>query len=79
MFTPSASISMFLFEDTSVKSENMMSGVVITKEMEEEEKQLMAKGEKKEKEMMDKVCYSVIPLLPYYFFSFFSIVSNAGY
>lgn len=41
-------------EDTSVKSENMMSGVVITKEMEEEEKQLMAKGEKKEKEMMDK-------------------------
>jgi len=37
-----------------VKSENMTSEVVITKEMEEEEKQLMEEGEKKEKEMMDK-------------------------
>ena len=40
-----------------MKSENMTSEVVITKEMEEEEKQLMEEGEKKEKEMIDKVCY----------------------
>ncbi|XP_044228673.1 lymphoid-specific helicase [Thunnus albacares] len=41
-------------EDAGVKSENMTSEVVITKEMEDEEKQLMEEGEKKEKEMMDK-------------------------
>ncbi|KAM7385038.1 hypothetical protein PAMP_001137 [Pampus punctatissimus] len=41
-------------QDAIVKCENMTSEVVITKEMEEEEKQLMEKGEKKEKEMMDK-------------------------
>ncbi|XP_041865622.1 lymphoid-specific helicase [Melanotaenia boesemani] len=40
-------------DDTSVKSENM-SQVVITKEMEEEEKLLMEEGERKEKEMMEK-------------------------
>ncbi|XP_076598759.1 lymphoid-specific helicase [Chaetodon auriga] len=38
----------------SVKSEKMKSEVVITKEMEEEEKQLMEEGERKEKEMMEK-------------------------
>ncbi|KAM7408022.1 hypothetical protein PAMA_001937 [Pampus argenteus] len=41
-------------EDAIVKCENMTSEVVITKEMEEEEKQLMEKAEKKEREMMDK-------------------------
>ncbi|XP_054874827.1 lymphoid-specific helicase isoform X2 [Amphiprion ocellaris] len=40
--------------DMSVKSENMMSEGVITKEMEEEEKKLMEEGERKEKEMMEK-------------------------
>lgn len=40
--------------DVSVKSENVTSEVVITKEMEEEEKQLMEEGERKEKEMMQK-------------------------
>lgn len=30
--------------------------MVITKEMEEEEKQLMEEGERKEKQMMEKVC-----------------------
>ncbi|XP_075337941.1 lymphoid-specific helicase isoform X2 [Odontesthes bonariensis] len=39
--------------DASVKSEDV-SKVVITKEMEEEEKQLMEEGERKEKEMMEK-------------------------
>uniref|UniRef100_A0A3Q2TVH5 Proliferation-associated SNF2-like protein n=1 Tax=Fundulus heteroclitus TaxID=8078 RepID=A0A3Q2TVH5_FUNHE len=39
--------------DGSVKSENIPA-VVITKEMEEEEKQLMEEGERKEKEMMKK-------------------------
>lgn len=42
------------FEDVSVKPET--PEVVITKEMEEEEKQLMEEGERKEKEMMEKVC-----------------------
>ncbi|XP_061820307.1 lymphoid-specific helicase [Nerophis lumbriciformis] len=41
-------------EDVSVKSDNMLSGVIITKEMEEEEQNLMAEGEKKEKELMDE-------------------------
>ncbi|KAM9804089.1 lymphoid-specific helicase [Neosynchiropus ocellatus] len=36
----------------AVKSENMTSEVVITKEMEEEERHLMEEGEKKEKQMM---------------------------
>ncbi|XP_042358683.1 lymphoid-specific helicase [Plectropomus leopardus] len=40
--------------DVRVKSETMASEVVITKEMEEEEKQLMEEGERKEKEMMEK-------------------------
>uniref|UniRef100_A0A7N9ALI0 Proliferation-associated SNF2-like protein n=1 Tax=Mastacembelus armatus TaxID=205130 RepID=A0A7N9ALI0_9TELE len=40
--------------DIGVKSGNTMSEVVITKEMEEEEKQLMEESEKKEKEMMEK-------------------------
>ena len=44
------------FEDVSVKPENVTPEVVITKEMEEEEKQLMEEGERKEKEMMEKVC-----------------------
>ncbi|KAM6915871.1 lymphoid-specific helicase [Xenentodon cancila] len=39
--------------DVSVKSENI-SEVFITKEMEEEEKQLMEEGERKEREMMEK-------------------------
>ncbi|XP_072247710.1 lymphoid-specific helicase isoform X2 [Leuresthes tenuis] len=39
--------------DASVKCEDI-SKVVITKEMEEEEKQLMEEGERKEKEMMEK-------------------------
>lgn len=34
----------------------MTSEVVITEEMEQEEKQLMEEGERKEKEMMEKVC-----------------------
>ncbi|KAM4615502.1 lymphoid-specific helicase isoform 1-T1 [Polymixia lowei] len=38
----------------SVKSENEMSEIVITKEMEEEEKQLTEEGEKKEQEMIEK-------------------------
>lgn len=38
-----------------VKAESLSAGVVITKEMEQEEKQLMEEGEKKEKEMMEKV------------------------
>lgn len=45
------------FEGVSVKSENVKSEVVITKEMEEEEKQLMEEGERIEKEMMEKVCF----------------------
>lgn len=39
----------------SVKAEDGVPEVVITKEMEEEEKQLMEEGERKEKEMMEKV------------------------
>lgn len=39
----------------SVKAENAVSEVVITKEMEEEEMQLVEKGEKKEEEIMKKV------------------------
>lgn len=46
----------YLFSDVCVKSEDMNSEVVITKAMEEEEKQLMEEGERKEKEMMEKVC-----------------------
>uniref|UniRef100_A0A8C7WGM4 Proliferation-associated SNF2-like protein n=1 Tax=Oncorhynchus mykiss TaxID=8022 RepID=A0A8C7WGM4_ONCMY len=38
----------------SVKAENAVSEVVITKEMEEEEMQLVEKGEKKEEEIMKK-------------------------
>ncbi|KAG7229909.1 hypothetical protein INR49_009627 [Caranx melampygus] len=41
-------------KEDSVKSENVTSEVVITKEMEEEEKQLMEEGERKEKEMMEQ-------------------------
>ncbi|XP_035772194.1 lymphoid-specific helicase [Neolamprologus brichardi] len=40
--------------DESVKSESMTAEVVITKEMEEEEKKLMEQGERKEEEMMKK-------------------------
>ncbi|XP_063347492.1 lymphoid-specific helicase isoform X2 [Pelmatolapia mariae] len=40
--------------DESMKSESMTAEVVITKEMEEEEKKLMEQGERKEKEMMKK-------------------------
>ncbi|KAF7667870.1 hypothetical protein LDENG_00040700 [Lucifuga dentata] len=40
--------------DDTVKSENVMSEVLITKEMEEEEKQLMEEGERKEREMIEK-------------------------
>lgn len=45
------------FEDVSVKSEDTASEVIITKEMEEEEEQLMEEGERKEKEMMEKVFF----------------------
>ncbi|XP_028279978.1 lymphoid-specific helicase [Parambassis ranga] len=41
-------------KDVGVKSESMTSEVVITKEMEEEENQLMEEGERKEREMMEK-------------------------
>ncbi|XP_041646197.1 lymphoid-specific helicase [Cheilinus undulatus] len=41
-------------EDAGVKNESMASEVVITKEMEEEEKQAMEEGERKEKEMIEK-------------------------
>lgn len=52
------SVSPFcFFEDVSVKSENMTSEVVITKEMEEEENQLMEEGERKEREMMEEVFF----------------------
>ncbi|XP_058508375.1 lymphoid-specific helicase [Solea solea] len=40
--------------DAGVKLENMMPEVIITKEMEEEENQLMEEGERKEKDMMEK-------------------------
>uniref|UniRef100_A0A8C4E2Y6 Proliferation-associated SNF2-like protein n=1 Tax=Dicentrarchus labrax TaxID=13489 RepID=A0A8C4E2Y6_DICLA len=39
---------------TAMETGNMKSEVLITKEMEEEEKQLMEEGERKEKEMMEK-------------------------
>ncbi|XP_028323941.1 lymphoid-specific helicase isoform X2 [Gouania willdenowi] len=39
---------------TDVKAEGLVSDVVITKEMEEEEKQLMEEGERKEEEMLEK-------------------------
>ncbi|XP_044071378.1 lymphoid-specific helicase isoform X2 [Siniperca chuatsi] len=41
-------------QDVKVKSENMTFEGVITKEMVEEEKQLMEEGERKEKELMEK-------------------------
>ncbi|XP_045926765.1 lymphoid-specific helicase [Micropterus dolomieu] len=41
-------------KDVKVKSEDIPSKGVITKEMVEEEKQLMEEGERKEKEMMEK-------------------------
>lgn len=41
-----------------MKSETEASGVVITKEMEEEEKHAMEEGERKEKEMIEKVCFA---------------------
>ncbi|XP_046884857.1 lymphoid-specific helicase [Hypomesus transpacificus] len=43
----------------SVKAEKDVSEVIITKEMEEEENQLMEKGERKEKEMMEKARVSM--------------------
>lgn len=46
-------MSACLFKD--VKAEGLSCGVVITQEMEQEEKQLMEEGERKEKEMMEKV------------------------
>ncbi|XP_034537635.1 lymphoid-specific helicase [Notolabrus celidotus] len=41
-------------EDVPVKAESTESEVVITKEMEDEEKQAMEEGERKEKEMLEK-------------------------
>lgn len=35
----------------------MTPEVLITKEMEEEERQLMEEGERKEKELIEKVCF----------------------
>lgn len=52
-----------------MKSENEASEVVITKEMEEEEKQLMEEGEKKEKEMMEQVCVFLFVCLFFLFMS----------
>ncbi|XP_077437961.1 lymphoid-specific helicase-like isoform X2 [Vanacampus margaritifer] len=46
-------------KDASVKTENMASELIVTKEMEEVEQHLMAEGEKKEKEMMDKAQQSL--------------------
>ncbi|XP_077350807.1 lymphoid-specific helicase isoform X2 [Festucalex cinctus] len=46
-------------EGTSVETENMASELIVTKEMEEVEQHLMAEGEKKEKEMMDKARQSL--------------------
>lgn len=43
-------------DDAMVKPESMASEVVITKEMEKEEKQLMEEGERQENEMIEKVC-----------------------
>ncbi|XP_051936995.1 lymphoid-specific helicase [Hippocampus zosterae] len=40
--------------DTSLKTENIPSEPIVTKEMEEEEQHLMAEGEKREKEMREK-------------------------
>lgn len=62
----------YFFKDVCVKSEYMTSEVVITKAMEAEEKQLMEEGERKEKEMMEKVCCLLMPqnvcvLLPFPF------------
>lgn len=37
--------------------------MIITKEMEEEEKQLMEEGERKEQEMMTKVWWSLITVI----------------
>ncbi|XP_049592046.1 lymphoid-specific helicase isoform X2 [Syngnathus scovelli] len=45
--------------DTSVKSENIPSELIVTKEMEEEEKLLREEGEKKENEMMNKARQSL--------------------
>lgn len=45
------------FEDISVKCENETAKPIITKEMEDEEKKLMEEGERKEKEMIEKVCF----------------------
>lgn len=44
-------------------SANFAAEVVITKEMEEEEKQLMEEREREEQEMMIKVCLSLIQLI----------------
>ncbi|XP_056147849.1 lymphoid-specific helicase [Lampris incognitus] len=41
-------------DGVGVQPENEKSQIIITKEMEDEEKQLMEEGEKKEKEMMEK-------------------------
>lgn len=48
-------MSFFSFCFKDVKAESLSCGVVITKEMEQEENQLMEEGERKEKEMMEKV------------------------
>ncbi|XP_061546171.1 lymphoid-specific helicase [Phycodurus eques] len=46
-------------KSNSIKTGNMSSEVIVTKEMEEEEQHLMAEGEKKEKEMMAKARQSL--------------------
>lgn len=53
----------------SVKAEDGVSEVVITKEMEEEEMQLVEKGEKKEEEIMKKVFVQIF---------FFNIFENCN-
>lgn len=53
-------VPVFFFEDVSVKSEDTKSEVIITKEMEDEEQQLMEEGERIEKEMIEKVCFLFI-------------------
>lgn len=55
-------------DDAMVKPESMASEVVITKEMEKEEKQLMEEGERQENEMIEKVCCLFIWFLENCFF-----------
>lgn len=59
--SPQSYLSLSFSEEDKVKSEDGTSEVVITEEMEQEEKQLMEEGERKEKEMMEQVCFAFFP------------------